>query len=491
MSIYVACRCGQAFSAPPQYAGHAVPCPACGQALFVPSTTPAPQPIAQGWQISPTMQPSAVKAPARPSTSLLIGGIVGGVLAIGLLAVGMSLALSGRPAGFDPPSSQPTRGDLSVASPPPPTLQTPAQGTAAVPPGPATSHTLPSPTSTALTSGMKLDRLPIADGIYQLEAPGAEWDGAEGPSDSAGGVTFRGGAHFRQQLAGDPRSTRLVHVNWVVDVKPQDLSHVMQNPAAKPITINGLSGHEIREGKSHSYQHHLHFKFADHAILVTFRCPEDRLNTPEVQRVKQSLRRLKPIPADILALQKPESLTREPVADPKAEHIAKANSTPPLEASAPPSGNPHQLVLGRGRFTLVAPGAKLLIPEQAGGQRGGNEFFIGTAELPNGVGLNWFLVYMPNRDSDLKMEVMQHFNRRGQMTPPGSENAQETPLTVNGMSGVEKRFPVLKEQKTGQIVVQRIIYLGDHALYYTVVGTPELVDGADTLQVLNSLKKGF
>jgi hypothetical protein len=280
-----------------------------------------------------------------------------------------------------------------------------------------------------------------------------------------------------------------VHVNWTVLVRPQDLTEDKQNPEATPVTINGLAGHEVREQDSSSYRHHLHFTFADHSLTVTFRCPEDRLDSPEVQRVKQSLRRLNPVPPEILAMQKPQP-PKSPKREPPAESVAKGSTTPapdPFPAASP--SDPNQLVMGRGSFTLLAPGAKLLYPEQAGGQRGGNEFFIGVAQLPNGVELRWFLVYMPNRDSDLKTEVLQHFNRRGQMTPPGSENATETPVTVNGIAGVEKRFSVPK--KAGHVVVQRVIHLGDHALYYTAIGAEQLVDASASRQVLDSLQKGF
>lgn len=36
MSIVVACRCGQSFAAPDQYAGQILPCPVCGSGIQIP-----------------------------------------------------------------------------------------------------------------------------------------------------------------------------------------------------------------------------------------------------------------------------------------------------------------------------------------------------------------------------------------------------------------------------------------------------------------------
>lgn len=121
--IPVTCQCGKSYAAPPSYAGHVLPCPACGSGIQVPQagavqTLAAADPFAAGGGLAnadPFRDPFAMPAAAaqtnlgaRPAVApaesgklnpLILWGAIGGggvVVAIGLIVV-MVFAMGSKP----------------------------------------------------------------------------------------------------------------------------------------------------------------------------------------------------------------------------------------------------------------------------------------------------------------------------------------------------------------------------------------------------------
>jgi len=149
MGIYVACNCGQAFSARPDLAGQTLQCPACGGPILVPRPQPTSSltPLPAGSYVVP--QPTVIRQPIAPTTStfpdplgknvasqpaseglppaVFIASIAAGsVLLVLLCVIGVQQVISRMPA------SQPATVSAPPAQNPAPVIQQTVQPPAAV-----------------------------------------------------------------------------------------------------------------------------------------------------------------------------------------------------------------------------------------------------------------------------------------------------------------------------------------------------------------------
>lgn len=122
LAIRVECRCGQAFAAAPQFRGHSVPCPVCGQLLQIPhSSSGGTRPTYS----NPTAYLTAPNASSAMPWGVKLAAATALLVLVGLLfAAAAGYALKGSPlASQDQNSSLPEKlanalPALSQTSPP-------------------------------------------------------------------------------------------------------------------------------------------------------------------------------------------------------------------------------------------------------------------------------------------------------------------------------------------------------------------------------------
>jgi hypothetical protein len=105
-------------------------------------------------------------------------------------------------------------------------------------------------------------------------------------------------ARLNEFRAGNTAPLGDVIVSWALIIKPEPKEPgPVKNPAARPITVNGLTGFEVQ---GPGVQRTWAFAFVDHSLMVSVRGPQERIRSPEVQSILGSLRRRGGIPQELL-----------------------------------------------------------------------------------------------------------------------------------------------------------------------------------------------
>ena len=106
-------------------------------------------------------------------------------------------------------------------------------------------------------------------------------------------------AEFR---AGNTAPLGDVLITWAVIIKARPAEPPpVRNPDARFITVNGLSGIEV---PGRGGQRHWAFSFTDHSLMLSVRGADERINSAEVQRILNSLRRIGDVPPELAELAK-------------------------------------------------------------------------------------------------------------------------------------------------------------------------------------------
>lgn len=297
MSTRVICCCGQAFAAAPELAGTTVRCPVCGAGIEIPFVDPL------------------VRASGRQRSSPNF--VVWAAVAAGGFVLLLVLAIVGRTLVSDQ-GPQPQAARQPGMRPPQPPSLAPSPGNEGLPP-PVPLPTIDSEETTVVRPGSFDDArrdpparpgsLVIGPGMYEITAPGAKpVEGTE--LTSSAGLTISGGAILTSDLtprealakieelrARTSPSLANVIVSWalIIKARPQEPAP-NKNPSAKPITVDGLSGIEIRgPGGQVTWA----FGFTDHSLILSARGPAERVHSAEVQAVLSSLRRTGDVPPEL------------------------------------------------------------------------------------------------------------------------------------------------------------------------------------------------
>jgi hypothetical protein len=145
--------------------------------------------------------------------------------------------------------------------------------------------------------------------MYELTVPNAEPIEGDERHTSAG-ITLTGAAVLPSNVKGNEIRARIdefragntappgnLTVSWALVIKAKPLEPgPVKNPAAQPIQVNGLSGIEVRGPGS---QLHWAFAAADHSLMISVRGPAERIDSPEVRTILNSLRCTGPVPPDL------------------------------------------------------------------------------------------------------------------------------------------------------------------------------------------------
>jgi hypothetical protein len=210
-----------------------------------------------------------------------------------------------KPPGDQGPAPASGQGGLEVVRE--------SEGSAALPKSTASSSLPAEGLVDSPAADAKLRERPgvfaIGPGVYELTAPGAELL-EETERSSPANITISSGVKLpslevtasqaRQQVEDIKRGNTAhlgdVVVSWslIVYATPRTPGPVT-NPQARPITVSGLAGFEIRGQRDITWA----FPFADHTLMITARGPVERLDSPEVQTILRSLRSRGPIPEEL------------------------------------------------------------------------------------------------------------------------------------------------------------------------------------------------
>jgi hypothetical protein len=211
-------------------------------------------------------------------------------------------------AGCQPPPSGEAdrpRPEAGLAiSPAPPSAHTQAQA-------PGTNNLSPPPgrdSSKAAENSPPQSTFVLGPGMYEMTIPGAEPIPGDDRESSAG-VTLTGGAalpsnvlaaEIREKIdqfrAGDTASLGNTTVSWALIVKSKPAEPAPPtNPSARPIRVGSLAGIEVESGGA------IHWLFAevDHSLMISVRGPNERVRSPEIRQILNSLRRTGNVPADV------------------------------------------------------------------------------------------------------------------------------------------------------------------------------------------------
>lgn len=114
------------------------------------------------------------------------------------------------------------------------------------------------------------------------------------------GLTLRGGAHWNPQIRADMIAGGDVIFNWAVIIKPRPSPpEPNKNPQARAISVNGLEGLEVQDDRGRQGILHWAFAFEDHTVMIMVRGERDRVHSPEVRTILQTLRRVKPVSKEL------------------------------------------------------------------------------------------------------------------------------------------------------------------------------------------------
>jgi hypothetical protein len=192
-----------------------------------------------------------------------------------------------------------------------PATPVPAAPVAGIPP--AASTTVPdlselesAPSLAPPTSSTRPSVFDLGAGMYELTIPGGESLG-EDERDSSAGITLAGGARLPSNVRGDEIRARIdefragntaelgdLTISWALIIKSKPSEpNPNKNPAATPISVNGLNGIEVRGPGN---QLHWAFSFTDHSLMISARGPERRVHSAEVRNIFGSLRRKTGVP---------------------------------------------------------------------------------------------------------------------------------------------------------------------------------------------------